>query len=388
MKIYDVAIVGSGPAGSILAWKLSQNGNSIVVLEARTKVTRKVCGEYLCPMGVSLLKEVGLGEVLKDYYSVLGMDIYTPRGIAVKSLFPETKKFKEKGVSLNRQSFDQALVDKAKTSGCEFQFGSTITDISFNGSFWTIVNSQGEVTRSRLLVGADGRRSLVAKKLNLSTGEKSTKIAIHTWLKGANNLARKGQMHLFSDGSYIGIDPINEREVNISLVCDADKVKEYKSAKNVLIHFLNKSEQLKELVNSCEEIEKVYSVFPVTHKVHDVISCQCALVGDAAGFLDPLTGEGIFNAIWSATTLADAVINTSYTLNDSKSALSLYRQKHRSFFRQKKVINTIFQWLIKKPKLVELVGSLLKNSSKRSNAFIGIIGNVYQPLTGLFKIIF
>ncbi|WP_164848401.1 NAD(P)/FAD-dependent oxidoreductase [Halobacteriovorax sp. HLS] len=388
MKIYDVAIIGAGPAGSILSWKLSKNRLSTIVFEGRSEVTRKVCGEYLCPLGVKLLKEIGLGEILKKFNPVLGMDIYTPKGIAVKSLFPETKNFNEKGVSLNRKVFDQALVDKSAASGTEFRFSSMITDIHFNGSFWTIVKSDGETFRSRLLVGADGRRSLVAKKMKLSSKEKSSRIAIHCWLKGENKLARKGQMHLFSDGSYIGIDPINSDEVNISLVCDSQKIKEFKNAKNVLMHFLNKSEQLKVSLGPYENISKVYTVFPVTHKVSDVISHQCALIGDAAGFLDPLTGEGIFNAIWSSVNLADSIVDSQYSLSNSTVALNLYRQKYRSFFRQKKVINNIFQWLIRREALVEVIGSLLKNSSKRSNAFIGIIGNVYKPLTGLLKIIF
>jgi len=387
MLIYDSLIVGAGPAGSILAGQLAKNDFSVLVLEANKSVKRKVCGEYLCPLGVSLLKERGLSHILLPFEKIYGMNIFSPRGIKVASTFPETDFFKEKGVSLNRSKFDSSLIDFAKESGAEFLFGTSVKDFSFNGTFWEVYDHEGNTYRARLLVGADGKRSKVSKKLGLTLKSDSSKVAIHCWKKGDFNFERKGEMHLFNDGSYIGVDPINGGEINLSLVCESRLIKEFKTPKELLNSFLEKSDSLFERVGKVGEDEEVFTVSPITHKVSSAISHHAALVGDAAGFLDPLTGEGIFNAIWMSTNLSDCLVNERCSLFNYKLCLEKYEKKRTSFFRQKVILNTFFQWLIRKEKLIHYVAIFLRGKRSRADSFVGIIGNIYKPLTGLFKIL-
>lgn len=387
MKIYDVLVVGAGPAGSIFSSEICDQ-MSVLVLESKQSTTRTICGEYLCPLGVKYLNEMGYSDSLLGFNKVLGMNIVTPNEVVVETFFPETSVFSEKGVSLNRKKFDSFFVEKAKSRGVEFKFNMNVSDISHNGSYWEVTTHAGENFYCRLLIGADGRRSIVSKKLNLTRKSSSNKIAIHTWVSGKNDFSRSGQMHLFDDGSYIGIDPINENEVNVSLVCDSSKVKEHSKASNTLINYLNKSSLLSDSVLSLDEIEKVFCVYPVGHSTSGAISKDAALIGDAAGFLDPLTGEGVFNAIWMARHLADSLKTNQNSLFNNNLALKEFEKKRKQFFRQKKVVNTIFQWIIKKPVIVEVIGKFLNLSSKKRNSFVGIIGNIYSPVNGILKILF
>jgi len=198
-----------------------------------------------------------------------------------------------------------------------------------------------------------------------------------------------GEMHIFSDGSYIGLDPINEKELNVSLVTDSANVVVYKGGQKTLEHYVDLSPELRHKIGSIKSTQKVFSVAPLTNPMKNIFQGRVVLVGDAAGFLDPLTGEGIFNALWMANTLAQELKEINLNLNISiRNALKKYERKKRRFFNNKNRINHFFQWLIQRPWAVSIVGRFLLRKKNRPNHFIGIIGNIYSPLKGVFKVLF
>ena len=112
MKV-DAIVIGGGPAGSISAMGLAKLGLSVVLLEKRAQITRKVCGEYLCPRGVDLLEALELRTEAEAMFSkVYGMNIYTSSGTEVLTEFPTTKAVANYGLSLNRETFDNFLLNK------------------------------------------------------------------------------------------------------------------------------------------------------------------------------------------------------------------------------------------------------------------------------------
>lgn len=133
---------------------------------------------------------------------------------------------------------------------------------------------------------------------------------------------------------------------------------------------------------------KVNTVTPITNKMSGFTSQNAALIGDAAGFLDPLTGEGMFNGLWMAKCLAEEIsISNNITIFDYQNAINRYSKRKKSFFRQKIYLNLFFQFIIKRPLLVGVLASYLKKKQARANIFVGIIGNVYKPIEGIFKIL-
>lgn len=387
-KIYDVIIVGAGPAGSFCAANLAESGLSVLVLDSQKEVKRKVCGEYLCPLGVTLLKDYRLEDIVNAYPKVMGMNIFSPKGRKLETNFPKSENISDYGISVNRKTFDEKLIRLAALKGANIQMNTPITKITNGASFWTLEDVHQNSFKCRLLIGADGKRSIVSKSLELDVEVKRKRIAIHCWKILDHEIERKGQMHIFKDGSYIGLDPTGTHEINISLVCRPTMIKKHGGQLGTLNHYIQESSYLKDFIGVIEEDLPIYTVSPVSHKVKSAIYKNAALIGDAQGFIDPLTGEGILNALWTASILSREVISQSHGICDYSKALKAYDKSRLSTLKQKVKLNEGFQYVIKNNIIVELLAIYLSKFQKRADSFIGIIGNIYSPYEGIKKILF
>jgi menaquinone-9 beta-reductase len=386
---FDVAIVGGGPAGSLCARQLALGGFSVIVLERAATIRRKVCGEYLCPSGVSLLKSIGLKEEIVDQFlPITGMQIFALNRYHVDATFP-SHGGKQLGIAVNRESLDRKFLDLAQAAGVTVRLGTTVNQITSQGSDGFLLQlKDSEQIEANLLVGADGRHSFTARELGLKEGIDTSKVALQCHLQAKQLNRRQGEMHIFSDGNYIGIDPTGEYEVNLSLVCDSSLFKQEKNPRALLNSFIMLSDQLEARYGSIPESVGISSVTPLTNHMDKIVAKNATLIGDAAGFLDPLTGEGMFVALWSANTLASELTNVGVGKSSHlyQQALTRYAERKRVFFRHKVILNTAFQFIIKIPWLIWLIAALIKRR-ERGDIFLGIIGNIYSPLEGLKRLL-
>jgi len=387
-KIYDITIVGAGPAGSFLAHKLKNTGLRVLILEKQKYLRRKVCGEYLCPLGVRILSSDPEAQtVLDGLPKLFGMVIRTAKGTSVDTNFPESEK--NHGVSVNRWSFDSRLLELARQSGSEIQMGVDVQGMQQIGQHWKIVTSEGNII-TRMVIGADGRNSVVSKSVKNDLSVTQRRVALHYFADNPfHNNIRKGEMHLLKDGAYVGINPIDASEINVSLVMDAEKLKSLGGPHSALRHYFSQSPDLARRFLPLSDETKIHATFPIQHRTKAVVPVRhIALIGDAAGFVDPLTGEGMFYALMSADILATSIKkHLSAHLRLNQSALEDYQAVYRKLLWQKVLLNTGFQWLIRRPKLIEVIAQFLLAQRKRADTFIGIIGNIYTPLTGIRKLL-
>ncbi len=397
---FDMLIVGAGPAGSFAAYKLSRAGFKVLVIDRNPPLTHKVCGEYLCPKGVQLIENEGLAQrLLTPYLSIFGMNIFSPKGRQVRSHFPNSKGM-SRGLSLNRKQFDHELVLLAEAHGAQFHFGESLENFVQNENGVTIKTDQNEYV-ANILIGADGRKSRVASLLGVTRKIINKRVAIHAELT-LNELApRVGEMHLFADGSYAGIDPIGPKTYNFSVVCDPQHIKDNGGPQNTLTHYIAQSEHLREKFAAPVSSSKISTANPLSHSVTQVAKGHVALVGDAAGFIDPLTGEGIFNALYSSQLLSEKLIEARDEYSSSIGviqhsvvadfiqhtalvrAIEDYAFEHKANTRAKANLNTVFQTLIRIPFLIEGLAMLLATKTQYADIFIGIVGNIYTPFEGL-----
>ncbi len=386
-NIFDIIIVGAGPAGAFLAYKLSKVGLRILVIEKNITPKRKVCGEYLCPLGVELLRSEGLErEIIGEFLPLGGMLIVTASDTQVNTSFPFQEKYH--GVSVNRQIFDENIITLAKKSGAGFKTGVEVRKITQQSDRWIVETNQGSFI-TNVVVGADGRGSVVSKAFQNDIPNIGKRVALHVLVHNKDKNLRRGEMHIFDNGAYIGVNPTGEKEVNFSLVLDAEDLRELGNPVEALNHYLEKSPNLKSRFPKFLEEDKISTAFPIQHQTRSIIPRRnIVLIGDAAGFVDPLTGEGMYNAMLSASLLAEEIIRDSEkSLNISKQVFTNYQKQYSKILRQKILLNRLFQLLIRRPRLVELVASYLLKKQARADTFIGIIGNIYSPIKGILKLI-
>lgn len=384
---FDVLIVGAGPAGAFLAHKLASSGLRTLVVEKNLTPKRKVCGEYLCPLGVELLKREGLeNQIVGEFLTLRGMLVVTSKGTEVDTNFPFREKYH--GVSVNRKIFDSNLIEQAKSSGANFKMGVEVRKINQIADRWSVETNMGTFV-THMLVGADGRGSIVSKTFQNDIPNEGKRVAIHVLVENKTENIRRGEMHLFENGAYIGLNPTGDKEINFSLVLDAEELRELGGPLETLNHYLEKSKNLSSRFSKFSDSDKISTAFPIQHQTNSIIPRHnVALIGDAAGFVDPLTGEGMYNAMLSASLLASEITkNAKENLKISKNVFLRYQKQYSKVLKQKIVLNRFFQILIRKPKAVEWVAKFLLKKQSRADVFIGIIGNIYSPIIGLFKLI-
>jgi geranylgeranyl reductase family protein len=375
---YDAVIVGAGPAGAYAAYHLAREGWKVLVLERHRQIPRKVCGEYLCPKGADLLfKEFGQ-DIEAIALPIFGMVLFTPEGKRVVTNFPNGGR----GFSIHRQKLDRFLIEKARSAGAEIHMGAALTDVQPEGDLW-LTFSGSHVYRASNVIGADGRSSRVSK-LFLNDSESSSKrLAAHTWVETLQVQARFGEMHLFSDGSYIGVNPVGSLETNLSLVSDASQIQNLGGLRSALRHYVQRSPSLRERFAAPLENAEVTAAFPIQHITQSVAPAHHVfLIGDAAGFVDPLTGEGIFNALLSAQILVDCL-----RTRDREDVESKFTKSYVKLLAGKRRLNQTFQWILRRPALIESIAGFLLQKQRRADTFIGIVGNVYSPGAGLLKLL-
>ena len=233
------------------------------------------------------------------------------------------------------------------------------------------------------IIGADGRQSTVAKLGQLNPEEPlHKKVALHCYVRPKIKLPRLGQMHILKNGSYIGINPIDEHEVNFSLVTNYSDLKDFKSPKDLINFWISSQAHLSNQFHTLT-IEDVKTIYPITRKINKISTNRLTLIGDASGFIDPLTGEGMTTAILTAKILSSEIKKNS----SIQEAFYRYEDLRKSEFLEKEQFNLILQKIIKHEFLCEFIALVLESSLKLRTIFIGIIGNVYSPKLALKKLI-
>lgn len=382
-RFNKICIIGAGPAGSMSAYLLKKSGFDVVVVDKYSTPKRKVCGEYLCPSGVDLLSRQGLSFVVADFNRVFGMKIVSPMGRSILSFFPEGR-IMNHGASVNRSIFDQRLRDLGKNEGCQYIEGHAVTNIQKDGNSWKVILEGDEEVCCDLVIGADGINSPTAQIFGHKEFIDTNRIALHVYipLKDRKFYSRLGQMHITKDGSYVGLNPINENEINFSIVCSKEKLK-HMSRKEIINDAIRSSRVLRSYFDEIDDETKISTAGSIKNKNNFIAGEGIAYVGDSASFIDPLTGEGMYNSLQGAIFLNEALKK-----NPNNLGLIAYKKQKIKFFREKNILNNVFQLIIKTPFLCELIASFLIVRQKRADTFIGIIGNIYKPLEGIKKLLF
>lgn len=362
MSKYKFLIVGAGPAGLCTAILLARSGHHVILISREKEFVRRLCGEYLSPTGVELMRM--FRGVLHGYESITGMRICAS-GYDISAVFPGHRA----GVSVIRGELETRLYHLALASGAEISLGESYLDSGFHEGIHHVKTSMREI-HCDFLIGADGRKSMVARRLNLADRPDTSRVAIgviaHT--QGNNRL---GEMHLLSNSTYLGIDPNSSSESNLSVVVPSISLKDTRpsSLLRKLLHEANQSHRFQ------FEDSAVQTTTPVTHRPKRIFFQNGCLLGDAAGFADPITGEGMTMALRSAHILHSLVAQGT-PLN---SIPCIYAREHNKILRPKFLMKPVLDTIVTYPAIQRPLGQLLTSRPTILQNLLGLIGQIYSP---------
>ncbi|HXT48743.1 MAG TPA: FAD-dependent oxidoreductase, partial [Gemmatimonadaceae bacterium] len=225
----DVLIVGGGPAGSSLAFNLARAGIRVLVLDRARFPRPKPCAEYLSPQASRVLFDMGaLDEVERSGAAQLaGMVIRAPSGEEVVGEFEgcRVRGFRDRGLSVRREILDEIVLRAARGAGADVREGVRVTDVVRDdaGRARGVRTVDGGVIEAGLVVGADGLRSVIARRLGLSRHARwPRRYALVTHYRGVGGIGRCGEMHV-EHGGYVGIADVGGGVTTVALVIPRDR---------------------------------------------------------------------------------------------------------------------------------------------------------------------
>ena len=392
---HDVLVVGAGPAGAHLALRLARAGWSVGLLERRAFPRRKPCGEFLSPECLPLLEDLGLrGEVLaRGARRLRGMRIfhgrrearghYTDVGSALAPF--------DHGYGIRREVLDElTLVRARQQAGVRFYAEHGLVELlrGPDGAVLGVVARDPEDAqlelRAPFTVGADGLQSRVARELGVQRWI--------PWLSRYALVARFGgirppehaEVHLL-DGAYFAAAPVDGDTFTANLVVGRDAIPRGRG--ELLAFFeerLRRAPALLERVGSAGLLEPLTVCGPLGRGTEAQVFDGAALVGDACGFVDPLTGEGLFFAMRGAELLAADLDRALHEGRSDRRALRHYALSRRREFGPRYTAARLLQRGLAHPRVVGAVHGLLAARPGLADLVVSVTGD-YVPYRELLR---
>jgi menaquinone-9 beta-reductase len=341
----DVVVIGAGPAGAAAALFAARRGHRVVVFDKQAFPRDKPCGEGLMPSGRPALRELGLedGVVSGGAPPLQGIQFGLPQQPAVAVPFPEHDG-ERAGLGIRRLAFDARLVD-ALGHHAEIQFcpGTEVRDVRTDADgLPTVVTATGEV-RARVVAVADGLRSALRHRLGWTVGPRPPHrygIVAHWMMDGPVD---PWVRITFDRGLELYEGPVAGNQRMVGLLCSQDRMPEFGG--RLESRYREIAQTLRPGLRNADLVGSVSAVGPFWYRASTVAQRGVFLLGDAAGFTDPITGEGIAAALRQARAFAACL--------DRPQPERHYRNAHRRLTQDPRRVASLLLRLSRTPALVE-----------------------------------
>ena len=381
----DVIVVGAGPAGATTATILAQSGIDVLMIDRHTFPRDKICGDAVPIPTFNVLTKYGILPKVEaaiergEFYPVDGMRLISPSGHEVKANF--IYEAKDKGLKsciCPRIYFDNVIYEHAVDSGAQFLQGAVKGPIVENGKVVGVRGKFGgeeKEIRAKVVIGADGVSSAIARAIRppQDKHEKHHKaVALRAYIDNFETYPKDIEFFLHEEilPGYGWIFPISERSANIGLGLRVDKYDETnEKLEDMLERFLQLPEIKDRTKNSTVRDVATWPLNFGSQRIQRAFD-GAMLVGDAGGYINPLTGGGIGNAIITGEIAAHTAEAALLAKDTSRAFLHQYEQKSDDLLWHEMLNAWRFQRALGKyPKIINVLVRMLNWSPKMANEF-------------------
>lgn len=377
----DVLVVGAGPAGSVAALVLARAGAAVRLVDRASFPRPKLCGDTINPGALSIADRLGIGAAVRARARpITGMLLTGPGGTGVAADYPHGLC----GAAIERRKFDLLLLEAAVAAGVEFISGvsalAPLVDAGGRVTGARVRTAAGESEmHARLVIAAEGRHSRLGGALGLTRfAARPKRWAFGAYFTGIDALTSRGEMHVRADG-YIGIAPLGDGVANVCVVPSrmaGPKSPTYEridAAASTMANAIDDDPMLRARFSSAQRISGVVSLGPLAVDASAAGCSGLLLAGDAAGFVDPMTGDGLRFALRGGELAGSAAL---VELASGRPAHTQLRAALRREFSSKWRLNRALRSLVDSARGVGLAAALASRWQAPFRLLIGLAGDV------------
>jgi flavin-dependent dehydrogenase len=349
-----VIIAGGGLAGLIAAIHLSRAGLKVTLFEKHSFPQHKVCGEYISNEVIPYLQSLGADPAILGPALINRFQFSSTAGKLIAAPLPLG------GFGLSRYAFDHFLMQKARENGAEI-IQDTVLDLIFNGKAFEVQTAGNGNLQAAVVLGAFGKRSTLDNKLQRGFIKNASPwLAVKAHYSG-NFPANLVALHHFN-GGYCGVSKVENEKINICYLSDYQTFKRYRNHQEFQQQVLFKNKHLKAVLeNSIMEFNAPLSIGQISFEKKEAVNNHVLMIGDAAGLIHPLCGNGMSMAIHSAKLCAEQVIqymdhNCSRTEMEQE-----YSRLWHIHFKTRLSTGRILSALLRKEKIADIMTATLAN---------------------------
>jgi flavin-dependent dehydrogenase len=384
--VLDAIVVGAGPAGSVTALVLARAGARVLLLDRETFPRDKLCGDTINPGALSLLDSLGLsGGPIARAQPLAGMILSGPR-VSVRTEYGRGIV----GRSVRRRELDLWLLEQAIEAGTRFESGVIARHplVVGGGAFPSVrglaIASRGRpsaISRlpARLVIAADGTRSSLARGLGLlRTPARPRRWAFGAYVAGIDGLGGLGEMHV-RPPAYVGIAPLGDSLANVCVVTGPHPGG--RAPLDVMRRVVESDAALAARFRAATFVERPRVLGPLAAEASGAGVEGLLLAGDAAGFVDPLTGDGLHLALRGAVLAAQEALRTLES-SDFAGAPRRLAEARRATLGTKLRFNQLVRRVVGSPLAVALASqsaSLAPGLIRPLVRYAGDVGRAHAP---------
>ncbi len=373
----DVVIAGGGIAGSALAIQLGRQGRSVEIFERGQFPREKPCGEGLMPAGVAALRRLGLAEAVGGS-AFCGVRFHF-REHTVEGKFPAAGDIPTTGLGQRRSHLDRVLFfTAAETPGVSAHTGARVDQLLWENGRAAGLLVDGGPRRARLVVAADGLHSPIRRELGLDRRQRRKRFGVRAHFRLAPGQSQPPWVEIFARPGYeLYLTPLPNHEVLVAALGDAEALP---GPIETTFHGWRRAPRaLAQRFEGAEQVTSLLGAAPLSGGARRGVAPGVVLLGDAAEFLDPITGGGMTQALLTAELLARHIPDR---LETDDSWLLTFERERQALLRDYRLLTRIVLWLVRRPGFAERVIPSLRRAPALFSHVIGVSGGV-RGLLGL-----